>query len=108
MLPNGSSTGPAIVPLAVTRSVWPLIVRSPVTVTLPPSTAMSVDSKRIRGYCSASKNSGDWQVRDEVLVLDDDGVDRHGADELGAAVVVDGQLGVERARSCRGTWRACA
>jgi hypothetical protein len=58
-LPNGSSTGPTTEPSAVMRSVWPLIVRSPVSVATGPSTFSSTDSKRISGYCSASKNSGD-------------------------------------------------
>ena len=50
---------------------------------------------------------GRLQVRDEVLVLDDDGVDRDGADELGAAVLVDGQLGVEPAKLPRNVASMC-
>jgi hypothetical protein len=36
------------------------------------------------------------EVRREVLVLDDDAVDRNGPDQAGAAVLVDGELGAQR------------
>ncbi len=65
MFPNGSSIGPTTEPSAVMRSVWPFRVRSPLSVAVGPSIASSTESKRISGYCSASKNSGDcrWATR---------------------------------------------
>jgi hypothetical protein len=53
-------------PVAVTLRVVPLIVKSPVTSTLPSSArAMSVEAKVISGVRSASKKSGDmrWPYR---------------------------------------------
>ena len=46
-------------PVAVTRCVVPLIVRSPSTVSAPSSARLTdVESKRISGWRSASKKSG--------------------------------------------------
>ena len=41
--------------------VLPLIVSSPSTTASSPSMRIEVDSKRISGYCSVSKKSGDWR-----------------------------------------------
>ena len=61
--PYGSSAGPETSPFSSIGSVMPLTVSSPLAVTSSPETSIEVAVKRISGYRSASKKSGDAGAR---------------------------------------------